>query len=123
MTTIYNKNDRYVKQNLNTIEQYVVDSITNNDKPKLQKCLEYKNVDVKKCVNDKGTTLLHYAAAKKDVNALLFQGGSIVHALIQSGADVFAQDNNGKTPYDYAIEKSFMVNANILKEIMEKTKK
>ncbi len=123
MTTIYNKNDRYVKQHLNTIEQYVVDSITNNDKPKLQKCLEYKNVDVKKCVNDKGTTLLHYAAAKKDVNALLSQGGSIIHALIQSGGDVFSQDKNGKTPYDYATEKSFMVNAKILKEAMEKTKK
>lgn len=116
------KNDRYIKENLNIYEEYVVNSISDWDSPKLRNCLDYKEVRVNSCVNTKGTTFLHYAASKQDSHSSSVKTGSILNALLNKGADPFLKDSDGLTAYDYAVSKNYSNNAIVLKSYMDKKK-
>lgn len=115
------KNDRYVKEHLNEIEKLIVSAITDLDTAKLKKCLEYKDINVNGCVNDKGTTFLHYAASKKDSLDLSYLGieaSNMIEALIKRGADSLLTDNDGLTAKDYSEIKGFKNNMRILDKAM-----
>lgn len=61
--------------------------------------------------DDAGKTLLHLAAARGHED--------VVSALLQSGADVFARDNNGDTPRDLALIMGHRRAAQITGEVMQ----
>lgn len=115
------KNDKYVKEHLNEIEKLIVSSITDLDTAKLKKCLEYPEINVNGCVNDKGTTFLHYAASKKDSLDLSYLGieaSNMIEALLKRGADPLLGDNEGLTAKDYSEIKGFKYNMRILDKAM-----
>lgn len=116
------KNDKYIKEHLNEIEKLIVSSITDLDTAKLKKCLEYSNINVNACVNDKGTTFLHYAASKKDSLDLSYLGieaSNMIEALIKRGADPLLVDNEGLTAKDYSEIKGFKHNIRVLEKSMK----
>jgi hypothetical protein len=118
------KNDRYVKEHLNEIEKLIVSSITDLDAAKLKKCLEYPEININACVNDKGTTFLHYAASKKDSLDLSYLGieaSNMIESLLKRGADPLLGDHEGLTAKDYSEIKGFKNNMRVLEKAMTHT--
>jgi len=113
------RNEKYIRLNLNDYEQGALNAIGEGDRQKLGKYLEYKHVDITKCVNDKGTTFLHYAIMKKDSLGGCYGLGTL-ELLLMAGADPLATDFDGLTAYDYADIKGFSVSKEILSRWMKK---
>lgn len=111
------RDEKHIKTTFTDIERYILDSIVNNDRPKIDNCFYHKGqYDLNKCVNKKGTTFLHYAMSSgKDLNHLLIKGNNIIYALVKNGAKVDAFDVDGLTPLDYAQIKGFKNNIEALK--------
>lgn len=108
------RNENYIKT-LNDYDRYIVDSIANNDVPKLRNCVEYTDkININGYINTKGTTFLHYAASKQDAYSDKKGFSSILSILIEAGADVFAKDEDGLTAKDYAKLKNHSSNVSIL---------
>jgi hypothetical protein len=117
LSKIKTKNEKYVKDNLNDYEGYVITSILDWDAPKLRNCMRFKDkVNPNGCVNAQGTTFLHYAATKQDCNV---GSSSIIGILLDSGANPFLKDSAGLTAYDYANLKNFTRNMEIIKNHMD----
>ena len=113
---IKNRNTKYISNNLNETERYIVNSISELDSPKLEKCLEYVGeYNPNSFINEHNSTLLHYAAIQKDYKSL-FSTKSILSLLLLYGADPTIKDSFGKTAIDYANAKSYAYNI----EVMEK---
>ena len=61
---------------------------------------------------EKGVTALHYAAKLGKTE--------IVKSLLANGANIYATDNNGKTPLIWAAEKSQTKIVNLIKKYLAK---
>lgn len=114
------RNEKYIRANLTDYERYVIDSISDNDRPKLSNCLDYgiEKVNINKCINEFGTTILHYAAMKKDSLKLSFGSLNMLTMILQKGADYKAMDVDGLTALNYAEKRSNKYNTAILKEFI-----
>jgi ankyrin repeat protein len=113
-------NSRYIKANLNDYQNYLVESVTDWDTPKMRNSLKFSEANPNTCINEKGTTILHYAAARQDVYSSELGGLDMINVLLSSGADAFLKDENGLTPYDYAMLKNNTNNARLIKKHMER---
>lgn len=109
---------RYAQENLNDYEKIVIIALNDWHTPQLRNAMAYTNkVNANGCINQYHTTFLHYAAAKQD--SMNEKSVSPLTVLIEAGADIFAQDSDGLTPYDYAKIKEHRVNQVILKKAFE----
>ncbi len=110
------RDEKYITKNFTEIERYILESIISNDRPKLELCLQYVGeYDLNKCVNSKGTSILHYAVSTgRDTLSYMVKANNIIHCLVRNGAKLEALDNDGLSPYDYAKIKGFWNNMETL---------
>ena len=121
VSKIKTRNDKYVKANLTEYEVYVINSISDWDAPKLRNCLVYKeHVNPNGCINEKGTTFLHYAASKQNSWTSELGGLDLLNVLLAHGADPTLKDSNGLTALDYATIKGFKNNCSILEKFVRR---
>lgn len=106
---------RYTKDNLNEYEKMVITALNDWHAPQLRNVMAYSDkVNPNACVNEFGTTFLHYACSKQDSISEASMGP--IKILIAAGANIFAQDSDGLTPFDYAQIKNNRINQEILKK-------
>lgn len=109
---------RYVQENLNDYEKLAIVALNDWHTPQLRNVMAYTDkVNVNACINPHGTTFLHYAASKQDSMSEKSMGP--LNILIEAGADIFSQDSDGLTAYDYAKIKNNRVNQYVLKKAFE----
>lgn len=109
------RNEKYISSKLNVYESYVVDSIAKWDAPKLRNVIVYKEININKCINDKGVNFLHYACAKQDAYTDKKDSINIINILIGAGANIFAKNSDGLTPKDYAQIKNHTNNLTLIR--------
>lgn len=108
-------NNKYIKEVLNDYERSVITALNDWHAPQLRNALAYKDKVSANCaVNEFNTTFLHYAASKQDSRS--DTGHGPLEILILAGADIFAQDENGLMPFDYAKLKNNTINALIIQK-------
>ncbi len=108
-------NSKYIKEHLNDYEKLVITAVNDWHTPQLRNTMAYHDkVDPNRCINEYGTTFLHYVCSKQDSLSASSVGPVVL--LLQAGANIFAQDDDGLTAYEYAHLK----NNNTNKEILEK---
>lgn len=106
---------RYTKDNLNEYEKMVITALNDWHAPQLRNVVAYTDkVNPNACVNELGTTFLHYACSKQD--SLSENSMGPIKILIAAGANIFSQDSDGLTPFDYAKIKNNRINQAILKK-------
>jgi hypothetical protein len=113
-------NSRYIKSSLNDFQNYLVESVTDWDTPKMRNSLKFEQAPPNTCINERGTTILHYAASRQDVYSTELGGLDMINVLLSAGADPFLKDENGLTAYDYAMLKNNTNNARLIKKFMER---
>lgn len=108
-------NLKYVKDNLNEYEKVVIVALNDWHTPQLRNVMAYTDkVNPNACINDHKTTFLHYASGKQD--SMNEKSIGPINILIEAGADIFALDSEGLTPYQYAKIKNNTVNQALLKK-------
>lgn len=114
------RNEKYISK-LNDYERYTIGAISDWDTPKIRNCLAYKDlVAPNLCVNDKGVTLLHYAASKQDSRTNQLGGLDMINVILSAGGDPTLKDINGLTAIDYAKIKKFQSTVTILEAFIKK---
>lgn len=107
-----NLNSKYIKENLNEYEQLIIVAVNDWHATMFNNIIgNVENVNPNKCVNDKGTTFLHWIAGKKDVG---FSKNNILQSLIDSGANPLLKDCDGLLASDIAKNKNNNTNYQLL---------
>lgn len=108
-------NSKYIKEHFNDYEKLVITAVNDWHTPQLRNTMAYQDkVNPNRCINEFGTTFLHYVCSKQDSLSATSVGPVVL--LLQAGASIFSQDDDGLTPYEYAHLKNNSTN----KEILEK---
>ena len=117
----YNYADsKYAKQNLNDYERYCINSIVDNDRPKLENCLKSKKPRTDCLINAYGVSLLHYACGKRDLPSYQRETGGMIGLLIRYGFNPLLKDDENLTPLDYAKRKHYFKTVTWIENFLEK---
>lgn len=114
---VKNLDNKYIKDNWNEYEQLLIIAINDSHATMAKNIFSHvEKVNPNKCVNDKGTTLLHWVAGKKDIG---FSQKNILSLLLEAGANPLIKDFNGLTALDIAKIKKHTSNMDILEKGMK----